>query len=83
VQQAFARAMDKVAKEIETEAPYRDEILHCIKQLCEPDVAKRGHPTTRFIMADGGNVYDLERYLTILDRLAFKAHMFEQLKKVK
>lgn len=83
VQLAFARAMDKVAREIQAEAPYREELLLCIKQLCEPDVSKRGHPTTRFIMADGGNVYDLERYLSVLDRLAFKAHIFEQQKKVK
>jgi serine/threonine protein kinase len=83
VQSAFARSLDKVAREIQAEAPYREDLLLCIKQLCEPDVSKRGHPTTRFIRAGHGNVYDLERYLSIFDRLAFKARIFERQQMVK
>jgi len=80
---AFARSIERVGREISPDAPYRDELLLCIKQLCEPDVSKRGHPRTRAIMASSGNIYNLERYVAIFDKLAFSARIFEQRQKVK
>jgi serine/threonine protein kinase len=78
VRAAYARALDRVAAEIPTDAPYREELLLCIRQLCDPDPAVRGHPTTRATLANVGNVYDLERYVSIFDRLALEAKMHEQ-----
>lgn len=83
VLQAFAQAVERVDAEIPKDAPYREELVLCIKQLCEPDALRRGHPLTRSVMANGGNIYNLERYITIFDRLAFKAHLYEQRQKVK
>lgn len=83
VQAAFSRAMDCIAAEIPDAAPYKEQLLSAIRQLCEPDASKRGHPSTRFIIGTSGNMYNLERYVSIFDRLAFEAHKFEQLQKAK
>ena len=78
VRAAFGRAMDRVAQEIPPGAPYRDELLRSVRQLCDPDPTVRGHPNTRAALAGVGNVYDLERYLSIFDRLALEARVFER-----
>jgi len=78
VRAAFARAMDRIALEIAPAVPYRDEFLLCIRQLCDPDPALRGHPQTRATLADSGNVYDLERYVSIFDRLGLEARIHER-----
>lgn len=77
VRAAFARAMDRLRPEIAGGAPYAEELLLCVRQLCDPDPAYRGHPNTRATLAGFGNVYDLERYLSIFDRLALEARVFE------
>lgn len=78
VRAAFARAMDRLALEIPAAAPYREDLLLCIRQLCEPDPGLRGHPQTRATLAGVGNVYDLERYLSIFDRLGAVARIYER-----
>jgi serine/threonine protein kinase len=78
VRAAFGRAMDRVAQEIPADAPYRDDLLRAVRQLCDPDPAVRGHPNTRAILAGVGNVYDLARYLSIFDRLSLAARVFER-----
>ena len=80
VRAAYARALDRVANDIPTEAPYREELLQCIRQLCDPDPDLRGHPVTRATLAGTGNVYDLERYISIFDRLALEAGIHERRK---
>ena len=80
VRAAYARALDRVAGEIPADAPYRDELLTCIRQLCDPDPALRGHPLTRATLAGVGNVYDLERYVSIFDRLSYEAKIDERRK---
>jgi hypothetical protein len=70
--------MDAVALEIPAGAPYGNELLLCIRQLCDPDPAVRGHPRTRAVMTGVGNVYDLERYLSVFSRLASEARSFEK-----
>ncbi len=77
VRAAYARALDRLAPELPADAPYRGELLLCIRQLCDPDPNLRGHPTTRATLAGAGNVYDLERYVSIFDRLAREATIFE------
>jgi len=78
VRAAFARALDRVALEIPSEAPYREELALCVRQLCDPDPAVRGHPNTRAVLANVGNVYDLERYVSIFNRLAMMAAIYER-----
>ena len=80
VRAAYARAIDRVANEIPADAPYRDDLLVCIRQLCDPDPALRGHPLTRAMLAGVGNVYDLERYVSIFDRLSYEAKIYERRK---
>lgn len=78
VRAAYARAIDRVASEIPADAPYRDDLLMCVRQLCDPDPALRGHPLTRATLASVGNVYDLERYVSAFDRLALEARIHER-----
>lgn len=78
VRAAFARAMERVALEIAPVVPYREELLLSIRQLCDPDPAVRGHPQTRATLAGSGNVYNLERYVSIFDRLAMEARIHER-----
>jgi serine/threonine protein kinase len=81
VRAAFSRAVEQVAVETDPKAPYREELVRCIRQLCDPDPGVRGHPNTRAVMANVGNVYDLERYLSIFDRLSLSARIFERQRK--
>lgn len=78
VRAAYARALDRLASDVAADAPYRDELLVCIRQLCDPDPAVRGHPLTRAMLAGVGNVYDLERYVSIFDRLSSAATVYER-----
>jgi serine/threonine protein kinase len=77
VRAAFSRAMNSLEALIPAGAPYKNEMIRCIRQLCDPDPSLRGHPNTRAIMAGAGNVYDLERYISIFDRLAAEARLYE------
>jgi eukaryotic-like serine/threonine-protein kinase len=48
----------------------RDELLSMVRELCEPDPSKRGHPLNR----DGHqDQYSVARYISRLDFLAKKA----------
>ncbi len=68
LQNAFSDAVQAVEPEIPAEV--RADVILMLRQLCEPDLAKRGHPRNRFI---GKNTFSLERYITKLDVLAYKA----------
>lgn len=64
LQNAFNDALDSIENHIPVEV--RDDILTMLRQLCEPDLSKRGHPLNR-------NNFSLERYITKLNLLAYKA----------
>lgn len=68
LQAAFNVGLSSVEKDIPEEV--RSDIVLMLRQLGEPDLSKRGHPLSRFL---SGNTFSLERYITILDRLAYKA----------
>lgn len=51
---------------------FGDEIAELVKQLCNPNLDFRGHPKNIKI---GSNQYSLERYVSILNRLAKKAEL--------
>lgn len=77
IQIAFSDAIAEVDRAIDDSAPFKQELMSCIRQLCEPDPSKRGHPVTRAQNAGTGNAYDLDRYVAIFDRLSKKAEVFE------
>jgi len=67
---AFADAVEYVSAELPNEL--RADVTSVLRQLCEPDPVKRGHPLdTR----TGGNTFSLERYVTRFDLLAKKAEL--------
>jgi serine/threonine protein kinase len=64
LQSAFNDSLNSVKQDIPQEV--RDEVLLIIRQLCEPDLLKRGRATNR-------NNFSLEYYVTKLNVLAYKA----------
>jgi serine/threonine protein kinase len=78
IRSAFSRAIDRLDAEIPQTAPFRAELLLCIRQLCDPNPQLRGHPATRNIQNGGGNEFDLERYISIFDRLSFAASIHDR-----
>lgn len=68
LQSAFNQALDSVRKDIPVEVG--DDIILILRQLCEPDLRKRGHPLNSF---SGRNNFSLERYITRFDLLAYRA----------
>ncbi len=68
LQSAFNDALTSVESDIPEEI--RSEIILMLRQLGEPDLSMRGHPLNRFQKI---NNFSLERYITKLDVLAYKA----------
>ncbi len=70
LQAAFANAM----KEFEGYVPeyIRSDVSTMVRQLCEPDPSKRGHPLN---IRGSSNSHKLERYISQLDLLASKAKL--------
>jgi serine/threonine protein kinase len=67
-------AFDLVAQSLEASLPgrYSTELLDVFRQLCDPDPLLRGNPKA---MKGTLQRYSLERYITILDRLARSAEI--------
>lgn len=70
VRDAFGRAVDELAKELDTRV--REDIVTVARQLCEPDPRLRGHPINRM---QHGNQYSMERYVSTFDLLAYRAEI--------
>jgi len=68
LQKAFNDALQVVEPQIPQEV--RTDILLMLRYLCEPDLAKRGHPKN---CSSTGNNFSLERFITKLNVLAYKA----------
>lgn len=64
VQSAFNDAVNYIQAYLPNEV--RGEIVTMLRYLCEPDPSLRGHPLDR-------GTYSLERFVTKLDVLAYKA----------
>jgi serine/threonine protein kinase len=75
---AYDQIMGKVADCIPATAPYRDQIVTFIRQWCNPDPRRRGHPVTRDEHAKAGNIYFLERYVSSLPNLARRAATYSR-----
>jgi hypothetical protein len=70
VRDAFGRVMSYVSSQLAEEV--RGELTVAIRQLCEPDVALRGHPNNR---VGRGSQHSLERYISLFNLLASKAEL--------
>jgi len=81
VRAAYSAVLKKIAAYLPDGADYGAELVVCISQLCDPEVSRRGHPLTRAIQANGGNIYSLERYVSIFDRLAKAADVHARRKR--
>lgn len=68
---AFIDAVEYVAAELPIEI--RADVVTALRQLCEPDPSKRGHPMEGRI--GGGNTFSLERYVAKFDLLARRAEL--------
>jgi eukaryotic-like serine/threonine-protein kinase len=69
IMDAFARALDRFAKQIRqtTPEPIAIEVIKAVQDLCSPDPMTRGHPRNR---VGNQNAHGLERYVSLFDRLA-------------
>ena len=61
--EAFARLLEELNRHIPL--PVRSEMLALVRQLCSPDLFKRGHPRG----LNGHDQYSLERYVSQLTNL--------------
>ncbi len=70
VRKAFGDAVEGIKRVVEPD--YREKIGDLIIQLCDPDVARRGHPRTR---GNQALQYSMERYVSIFNEMAFRAEV--------
>lgn len=68
VQDAFAKALADFRSVVPLS--FRSDLATIVNQLCEPDLAQRGHPKSRI---PKGNPYSLERYVSRFNSLATRA----------
>jgi serine/threonine protein kinase len=67
---AFARAIDDIESCIPVSV--QGELLPAVRQLCDPDPLRRGHPK---LLGRRAGRFSLERYVSLLDLLAKKAEL--------
>ena len=70
VRSAHEAAIEEFAKEIPLEI--RDRLVESIRQLCDPDPGRRGHPRNRL---GNSNPYSLQRYVSRFDLLGRHAEL--------
>ena len=68
IEHEFSHVIRELRNELHLE--YADEVVTMVKQLCNPDPDRRGHPRS---IISSGNQYSLERYVSILGNLARRA----------
>jgi serine/threonine protein kinase len=68
IQAAFAEAIEEFGAHVPVFL--RDRLTVMVSQLCDPDPLRRGHPNNL-----GGNRFCLERYISILNLLAYEAEI--------
>lgn len=78
VQLAFASVIEKIKTQIVTEDRIVEELIVCIKELCNPIPENRGDKKTHAAQGRGGNKFDLERYVSRFDRLSLAAKVYER-----
>lgn len=83
LQDAFDQVMEQLAAQMPDDLPVKAALLTCIRQWCEPDPRRRGHPLTRAQQSNGGNVFELDRYVSSLPNLATRAAGYERRREAK
>lgn len=65
-------AFEEVLTDLGTRVPsdFATPVTQAVRELCNPDPALRGHPRNHRL---AGNRFDLQRYISLFDRLAFHA----------
>jgi eukaryotic-like serine/threonine-protein kinase len=75
IQRAFAEIVTALAPEIDPLV--RNEAVSIIRELCNPDIARRGHPTG----IGRGDQYSLERYKSRFDLMLKRASIAARVQK--
>lgn len=83
LQDAFDQVMEQLAGQVPDDLPVKEELLTYIRHWCEPDPRRRGHPRTRALQANGGNVFELDRYVSALPNMAVRAAGYERQRQAK
>lgn len=78
IENAHATAIQKIFEAVGVQEQFIDELKESIRELCQPDPEKRGHPRTHAIKGDTGNRFDLERYISRFDKLTFRAKIYDR-----
>lgn len=68
IQAAFDVALTTFSSHVPTNL--RPDLERAVAELCNPDPARRGHPSN-----GGRNRFSLERYISLFDRLAHRARL--------
>jgi hypothetical protein len=76
IQRAFTETIAALAPEIDPLV--RDEAVAIIRELCNPEVAKRGHPKR----IRRGDQYSLERYKSRFDLMLKRASIAARTRKL-
>lgn len=66
---AFTKVLADLAPQIDEIV--REDVLTVIRQLCTPDLSKRGHPRG----LGGASQYSLERYVSVLNAMSTRADL--------
>ncbi len=75
VTQAFTRVLEDLQTQIPEEV--RPEIIQIVRELCNPDLSRRGHPRG----IGGYAQYSLERYVSRLDLLCKRLEITQRMQK--
>jgi hypothetical protein len=70
VQAAFGEAVREFGEHVPE--PFRNDVMTMVAQLCEPNPGNRGHPLCG---RNHAGQYSLERYVSALNLLAYKAEL--------
>jgi serine/threonine protein kinase len=71
VTDAFGRVLDTFGSHV-TDQRLRGDLVDIVRHLCDPDPKRRGHPVN---VAQGGNPFAVERYVSWFDLLARRAEL--------
>ncbi len=77
VEQAFATALEKINDHIGVQEKFVEDMIDCVRELCQPNPGKRGHPRTHAIVGDAGNPFNLERYISRFNYLVLHARIYD------
>ena len=78
IEQAYAVALQKIFDQVGVQEKFVDELKESVRELCQPNPEKRGHPRTHAIQGETGNKFHLERYISRFSKLILEARIYDQ-----